>query len=50
MSTLIEKPRQYKVCRHVEVVTVLSKRLGDEYSVSWRCARCEKEFVPKEDK
>lgn len=49
MSTLIEKPRQYTVCHHVEIVTILSKR-NSEYMVSWRCARCKKEFVPKENK
>jgi hypothetical protein len=50
MSILYEKPREYKVCHHVEIVTILSKVHKEEYTVSWKCARCEKEFTPKENK
>lgn len=50
MSILYEKPREYQVCHHVEIVTVLSRKHKEEYIISWRCGRCEKEFVPKEDK
>ena len=42
-----QTPKEYKPCRHHDIVTVYHYEKGEVVNITWQCSYCERELVLK---